>query len=352
MNSNAVPIPSKMSARRDAFFGHARFAVLRWRALAAITILFSAEAWAQQEPMNAIELLNRFNVITGDYNVGGETEGSVFVAGEFNPSGTHQFGFNGGVQPSDTAYTLWLNNGVAATAAGPTQVQSGSVLSRAAVDPGDFLLNGNAPDDPVITDGPVPWNQTLSAQLGHDSAASIMSTLSDTSAYWASLAANSTATIANGAATFTATPVDINGTQVAIFNVGSAALDGTVASFDLILNGAEAVLVNVSGTDIEVNKNFIGQFNGNESRVLFNFYEAEDLTLNNNFRGTIFAPGATVTQAGSNIDGNVVASTFNQNAEVHVYGFDGNLPVPEPSSLFLAALAAATLLRRQRPCRA
>jgi choice-of-anchor A domain-containing protein len=154
---------------------------------------------------------------------------------------------------------------------------------------------------------------------------------------------------------FNAAPTVIDGHRVAVFNVTAAAVfsgnlfDRLEANF----NGAETLLINVSGTGpITIGKNFTNGFVNNERKILFNFHEATAITVNSNFRGGIFAPQAVVTQNGSNIDGTVVAGSFSQTAEVHNERFGGYLPftpVPEPSTaVLLAACGGAALMRRRR----
>ncbi|RYD41925.1 MAG: hypothetical protein EOP85_11930, partial [Verrucomicrobiaceae bacterium] len=48
-------------------------------------------------------LLSRFNVITGDYTAGNETEGSAFVMGQYYPQDSRsRFGFNSGQVSNDS----------------------------------------------------------------------------------------------------------------------------------------------------------------------------------------------------------------------------------------------------------
>lgn len=299
----------------------------------------------------ALPILQRFNIIAGNYTAGNETEGSALVYGNYYAGGSSRFGFNDGRADNDAEYMLWLNNGVANGST--TTLLSGSLISRTAVNPAQFNLNGNSPGEPVRTTGETAWAASLAAEVGLNSTDEVVATLSDASAQWAALPANSTATnLNNGALTLSATPTNIDGHQVAIFNVTSADVSGaTLGRIDLFLNGADTVLVNVSGSSVVVGANFAGQFVNNESKVLFNFHQATSVSVNTNMRAGVLAPLAVVAQNGSNIDGSVVAASFTQNAEVHDERFLGYLPyeaVPEPSVIGLLLLGAAGVLRRRR----
>ncbi|MEK7949440.1 choice-of-anchor A family protein [Luteolibacter soli] len=318
------------------------------------SLIFSGALLLGALPLHAanimMDLMDRFAVIAGDYNQGNETEGSAFVYGTYKPGNAARFGFNDGQVANDAEYSLWLNNGIG-NGNGTTLI-TGSLISRTAVNSSQVTLNGNAPGTPVITTGQTPWNNALGS-VGLTSTNNLTSLLTLASQQWSQLAANSTGTQpGNGSFTFNATPTMIDGHLVAVFNVTAAALFGS-GGFDrleLNANGAETILINVAGENISINKNFTNGFTNNERKVLFNFYQATSVTVGTNFRGGIYAPGATVTQSGSNIDGTVVAATLNQTAEIHNEKFDGYLPftVPEPSSALLALAGLGFVLRRRR----
>lgn len=301
-----------------------------------------------------LRVLDNFNVITGNYSVNGETEGKAFVSGTYTPNGSRaQYGFNSGAVSDDRTNVLWLNNGVSGS--GTTRLLSGSVLSRTSVTPNQFSLNGNAANNPSINQGATAWNNAL-AGLGFVDTNAFTQTILSASSQWAALTANSTGSrLNNGSFTFNATPTIIDGRSVAVFDVTAEQLFGANAAgrIEANLNGAETLLINVSGVSATINQNFTNGIQNNEQKILFNFYEATSISINSNFRGGIYAPLATVNQNGSNIDGSVVAATLNQNAEIHNRNFTGYLPFsqvpePSPSMLGLVGVTALLILKRRR----
>lgn len=84
--------------------------------------------------------------------------------------------------------------------------------------------------------------------------------------------------------------------------------------------------------------------------ILWNFYGADSLTLENQFIGSILAPDLALTHNNNDLKGSVVAQSFTKNGgQVHVHDFAFPTPDPSPqgspvpdggSSGFLALLAA------------
>ncbi|MFC7336474.1 choice-of-anchor A family protein [Haloferula chungangensis] len=302
--------------------------------------IFQSEAGAT----TVLDLLSTWNVAANNYDMGGETEGPVFVGNTFTVNTTQQVGFNNAVDAND--YALWLNNGIAGT--GQVNVQSGSVVSRQPVDSGRFQFNGGAGTS--LQEGDAAWQNALS-EVGLNSGAEALGIYVDASNYWASLEANSTAVVDANSANFTATPELVQGHQVAIFHVTAENFVTSIGQFSGSgFGSAEGILINVAGTgDYTISGNFIGDFQNNESKVIFNFYEANSVSFNSPVDGSIFAPNSTINQTGGNVEGNIVASNFVQrNGEVHDFRFDGFAPIPEPSAALLGSFAGLLLLRRKR----
>lgn len=177
-----------------------------------------------------------------------------------------------------------------------------------------------------------------------------------------------TVQISSGSVTLTGTSTELN-----VFTMTAAqmaALGNT--SFTIRAPAGSTVIVNVSGTNVRVGApgNFGFNYSGvGADHVLFNFYEATQLTMRS-FDGSILAPYAAVTFTNGQMNGTLMAAQLDGVAN---YGngafmdrpFAGDLPliqvaiansslpaseVPEPSTLAALAAAAAgfAMLRRRR----
>lgn len=177
------------------------------------------------------------------------------------------------------------------------------------------------------------------------------SEISSTSSYLRTLSANSSATFPSGQpgpVTFTATPSGPG--NIAIFNVSAANVfnNSLIQQFDLSTGGASSIIINVSGTTVNVNN---GNFSGNwatpfaRANVLWNFYEATTINIDRNFDGAILAPLAHLTNSTA-IDGSVFVSSFTQNGEVHLPFYGGF--VPAPGAMAMLGLGGLVMTRRRR----
>jgi hypothetical protein len=109
---------------------------------------------------------------------------------------------------------------------------------------------------------------------------------------------------------------------------------------------------NVSGSAIDFKGNEEGNITGTAGDVIWNFFQATTVDLETQIGGQILAPDAAVTN-GNQIDGSLVAKSWNGNGELHSNLFTGISPfaVPEPGTWALmtvgiGAVGASLRLRR------
>lgn len=152
-----------------------------------------------------------------------------------------------------------------------------------------------------------------------------------------------------GAVTLTGIDTGVN-----VFNIGAGGAPQWSSLYALTFAGSgTGAIVNVWGSSLSnfVNLNF-GSLSADQ--VIFNFIEAESLTLNGmNVRGSVLAPGALVRIQGGSVEGSVVSDGFHsEGARIGGNGFAGMAPgaVPEPASWALLILGFAgigAMIRRR-----
>lgn len=176
--------------------------------------------------------------------------------------------------------------------------------------------------------------------------------LNATQSSLAALAANSSVQLPGGqpaAAIFNANPV--NG--LAVFSVTASTLfsNPNVQQIELNANGAQAIVVNVIGTNVLFNSgNFVGAWQSQFARanVIWNFVDASSIDLQRQFNGAILAPNAHLSNI-TDIDGSVFVGSFTQNGEVHLPNYTGYVPAPSAALLLgVSGVAGGITARRRR----
>ena len=113
--------------------------------------------------------------------------------------------------------------------------------------------------------------------------------------------------------------------------------------------GSQTLIINVtgsttwSGVNLTINGSQPNNTSTAASTILFNFGTASAVALDSGFFGSILAPDATVSGAGTIVNGEVIANDINGLGEVESQSiFSGNLPgagTPEPATLTLMGAA-------------
>lgn len=321
------------------------------------------------------DVLRTWNlVVLGDLTSSSEVEGRTFVGGNLDGNSS-----NYQIQPIPASSTGTpgltvvgdvnggaknLNNGSGAIVGG--NVNSGLNLNGAAqtVEVGGSISNTNVNNN-TVTSGLSASDPSFSQNLTQQSSL-IQTSMTGLSSTMSQQTANSQLTISGNRGTFNAQP-DASG--VAVFNISASDLD-KIGEIQFNLNGADTAIVNVSGTSVTLNDNFLGGTQNLGEHVIWNFPDAKDLSLTTAWGGSVLAPGAAATTA-NYIQGSAVFGSLIQNGEMHIGTYTGSYnpspgdpgtptpgsstssggtKVPEPGTLGLLAVATGGLLfwRRRR----
>jgi choice-of-anchor A domain-containing protein len=233
--------------------------------------------------------------------------------------------------PNPNAYSL-VTNSLGASVI----VQNGNVYAAGA-NPNQIQNHGSGS---VTTTGPSPLSFT------------------ETAAYYRNLSLTLAALPVTGTVTQT------NPNQITL---SGGTIDLTAEQFSQLANlqtNGQTMIVNVFGTNLNYQLNGLS-INGQQpsgdstagSFVLFNFPEAQNVTLNASFAASVLAPSANIN-GNASFNGNMIGSSIAFNGPIHSGLFAGDLPsatpTPEISSQAATFLGSALLLglarwRRSRP---
>ncbi|WP_043603746.1 choice-of-anchor A family protein [Novosphingobium sp. Rr 2-17] len=344
---------------------------ITFSAVAIVAALIATPVLADGSMISGMDVLRTWNlVVLGDLTSSSEVEGKTFVGGDLNGNSSN-YQISSSVSTTSTGTpgltvvgdvnggAKNLNNGSGAVVGG--NVNSGLNLNGATqtVQVGGTISNTNVNQNTVTsglssTDPSFSQNLTQQASLIETSMTSLSHSMSQQTA-------NSQLTISGNTGTFSAQP-DASG--VAVFNISSADLD-KIGEIKFELNGADTVIVNVSGSAIKLDDNFLGGTQNLGEHVIWNFYEADTLSLTTAWGGSVLAPEADATTS-NYIQGSAVFGSLVQNGEMHVGTYSGNYEapsdpgtpgssgdpssVPEPGMVGMLAVAVGALVfwRRRR----
>lgn len=147
-----------------------------------------------------------------------------------------------------------------------------------------------------------------------------------------------------------------------IFTITAAEFADTNHPIDIQAPAGSTIIVNVTGTNLALGTGIYYNENQNsgDSRlndnILFNFADAQTVTINGQFNASLLAPFAVLTGS-AQMGGNFIAAAIGQTGEVHNDEFTGTLPpppttsqAPEPGSFVLMGsglVALAGAMRRR-----
>jgi choice-of-anchor A domain-containing protein len=358
------------------------FALRSFASTAVVAVSLAAlPVFAQSaSPITGIDALKEWNlVVLGNLESSSEVEGRTFVGGNLTGNSSN-YNIRGGTPSTNGQPGLTvvgdvtgghknLNNGSGAVVGG--NVSSGFNLngSPQTVKVGGTISNTNVNQNTVVSNlGTTNPAFTVQLQQQKTQLADSMGSLSFS---MGTLTSNSQLSIQGNKGVFTAQP---NAQGLAVFNITAADLD-KIGEIQFNLNGADTAIVNVSGRVINLNDNFLGGTNNLGEHVIWNFPDAEQLTLTTAWGGSVLAPLADA-ETRNYIQGSGVFGNLKQNGEMHVGTYAGTytppstggsssggsssggsssggsdpVPVPEPGMVGLFGLGVAGLLylRRRR----
>jgi choice-of-anchor A domain-containing protein len=271
-------------------------------------------------------LMSEWSIVTAGNLYGiNEFQGRAYVGGDVAVPNSFNVATAGGISPG----TVSLAVGGNIDSGGNIQVNGGSVVV------GGSILGGRTFN---LNSGGTVQQQAASLP------ASPVPQFAAASGYWATLPANSAAPSVNasGQLEFACAA----GASVAVFDVNASALADPNHALALSPSSAtKDVIINIAGTAVNINANFIDSFTSLGSKVVINCPTATTVNLATSIYGYVVAPTANVI-AGDDIFGGVMAGSLTVDSEVDNPGWNGNVPaisVPEPST-WLAGAALAGLL--------
>lgn len=307
--------------------------------------------------IQGIDALHEWNlVVLGNLTSSSEVEGRTFVGGNL---GGNSSNYQIRTPATSTATTPALT--VVGDVTGGVKNLTGGAKVGGNVTSG-FTLNGNP--QTVLVGGTIAntnVNQNI-VKSGQGAVAgftqglieqrdALTRSLIDLSNGLSALTTTSNALIAGNRATFNAV-AGSNG--VAVFSLNGSDL-AKFGEIDFNRNGADTVIVNVSGATIKLDDNFIGNVDQLGRNVIWNFADATKVDVTTQWRGSVLAPLAAGTTS-NYIQGSAVFNSMVQNGEMHLDTYSGTFrptaAVPEPATwmMMLAGFGAlgATLRRRRK----
>lgn len=323
--------------------------------VAAMPVMGSAST------LDAEQVLQQFNLITsGDVVTQQEVEGHAFIGGNLTGN-TAQFDFKHADVPNDALASVVVLGDNSAMIKGQKGV-NGTTFVIEGTNTG-FVETANAAYvgsnsgrvqnvDLVVTGvgGTLP-----SSDLVPDES-EVLGVLSAASVALSKLDATDTPTVTGQGYSFSGGIYNIDETYFGA---------GWPYEFVLEPEAGETTIINVSGTSIKLQENFVNTPYETAQNVLWNFYEATELFLDRTIIGSVLAPTAEVS-VNASMEGTLFAQDVNLfGGEIHLQQFAGTLPggssvtdpgntvapspVPVPAALplLIAALGGLAFLRRK-----
>lgn len=267
--------------------------------------------------------------VAGDYNVmvfndfssaNSDTEGNLAAGGNVTLG---NYSVASHISGSDGA-RLVAGGSVTASNGGVGSGQNGSIYANSTTLSG-FTANGG-----VHAQNQVNFN-------------GLQSEYQNLSTSWSQLSANGTVNNSYGTLTLTGTDSALN-----VFSLDASQITNTNSVY-INATAGSTVLINVSGNNQYFQNGQVFLSGINPSNVIYNLYQASFMSLvgSKNPQGSILAAFADVTGGYGQMNGQLIANSYNGNTEFHNALFTGDIPpvsaVPLPPAIWLFAPAVGLL---------
>jgi choice-of-anchor A domain-containing protein len=268
-------------------------------------------------------VLNDWNLIVRtNLNGTSEVDGSALIGG--NVSGATNYSVQG--------VTASSGDGLAV---------GGNISSGASVrinHGGNLRIGGSVLGTRILNGGGSQINDAGVSSL-------VSSAFAEVVALQASLGALTANGSIDGAGNMNASPTDMNGSNVAVYAFNISTIQG-LGQLNLNFGSADTVVLNVTSNTGAINlvapPNLLGGFSqSNSSRIIWNFLDATDISVNNTFNGALLATNADLKVLGGGVNGSVVVNSVSAlNAEIRRFNYNGWLPESDPSIIPLPGAGA------------
>ncbi len=284
--------------------------------VAALTILLSGAANGLEDPAKPGACLD----IASDYNAfikedftaqSTDAQGSIAVGGNFT---VQNYGLASAISLSSDTYSL-IAGGVVSFQNG--QVYAGSVLTGG-VETENTFQSFNLLDPAATVDSGAVSPIDFEAEFFE---------LTEFSQSLTTLPVNGTLDYFSWGGLY------LQGdcaSETQVFNLDGEQLQSAVV-FSLDCVPADAtVIFNIDGDDVGMQNMGLHSLAGRAGQILFNFYEAENLTLANiGIEGSILAPNADADTSWGYVNGTVVTKSWTGPMELHNVPFSGCVGIPQ-----------------------